>query len=146
MNAWRYQYEKPALKTLLNGLEPSVCLLLEELRRSLAEKLDKKPRIEWMGITWHWCESTTPENAGMLSAVYLIPDPDNPRIAITVARAFFDNNPPYKLPKQLHSGLTAATCVGHQTWCEWSITNQESCDAIIQIIDQAIGLPTPKNP
>ena len=139
MNAWRCQYEKPSIKTLLSELEPSICPLVEELRRSIAEKLDKKPRIEWMGITWHWCESTTPENAGMLSAVHLVPDPDNPRIALTLSRVFFDDHPPSKLPKPLHSGLSNATCVGHQTWCEWSITNQESKDAILQIIDQAIG-------
>lgn len=73
----------------------------------------------------------------MLEAVYMIPDPLNPRVAITLSTAFFESHPPSMLPKALHNGLSTATCVGHRSWCEWSISTQEASQAVREIIEMA---------
>ena len=120
-------------------LEPENQGFYKDLRTSLAEILAKKPKLEWMGLTWHWCEVTKPEAGGMLIAAHLIPDPTNPRIAITLSTAFFKSNPPAKLPKFLHNNLNNATAIGHQAWCEWPISSQDGVDAIVELITISQG-------
>lgn len=139
MQAWKCQFEKPTIKTLIGELDPEARVFFEDLRRSILKLLKKKPKLEWMGMSWCWCETTTLDDGGMLLAVHLVGDPQNARIAITLSTAFFEKHPPSKLPKQLHSGLGVATCVGHQTWCEWPINSQEIIDAVLDVIELAHG-------
>jgi len=137
VQTWKCQFEKPTIKAMIGELDPTVRGLYEDLRNSLLETLGVKPRLEWMGITWNWCETVAIEDGGLLSAVHLIPDPENPRVAIALSTVFFEKYPPSKLPKALHAGLGNATCVGHRSWCEWALSSNEAVDSIQQVIELA---------
>ncbi len=134
MPIWTSQFDKPTIKDLIGQLDPEARGFYKDLRRSLVEILNKKPKLDWMGVTWHWCEITTFDAGDMLIAVHLVPDPLNPRVGVTLSTAFFDSTPPSELPKYLHAGLGTATAIGHQTWCEWAIGSQEAVDAIKELL------------
>lgn len=139
MQAWKCEFEKPTIKGLIGALDPEAGALYQELRRSVLKRVKKKPKLEWMGLTWCWCECTAVDDGGMLGGVYLVCDPANPRVALSLSTAFFEAHPPHTLPKVLHSGFEQATCVGHQTWCEWRISSQELVAGVIEVIAQAHG-------
>lgn len=136
---WTSQFDKPTIKELIGQLDPEAQVFFKDLRQSLVNTLAKKPKLDWMGVTWHWCEITTLDAGGMLIAVHLVPDPHNPRVGVTLSTAFFEGTPPSKLPKYLHAGLSTATAIGHQTWCEWSIGSQEAVDAIKELLSLVQG-------
>jgi len=139
VQAWKCQFEKPTIKELIGELDPETGKLYQDLRQTIVRILNKKPKLEWLGLSWCWCETTTFNDGGMLLAVYLVGDPLNPRIAIMLSTSFFETHPPRTLPKSLHTGLGVATCVGHQTWCEWSVNTQEVVDDIRKVIELAHG-------
>lgn len=136
---WTCQFEKPSFKALLEELDPEVQGLYQDLRKSTINTLKQSPKLEWIGVSWQWCEQTELEPGGMLIAVYLIPDPESPRVALTFSTSFFEHNPPSTLSKLLHAGLSTARTIGHQTWCEWPISSQDQIEAIIETMMLANG-------
>lgn len=137
VQAWQCQYDKPTLKKLADELSPEDRALYQDLRKSIAGLINAKPKLEWLGLSWCWCELTALDDTSPLIAIHLIPDPQNPRVALTLSTAFFDANPPSKLPKGLHGGLSTATAIGHQSWCEWPIGSQELVQSIQEVIKLA---------
>ncbi|PCI09270.1 hypothetical protein COB72_06800 [bacterium] len=135
--AWKCQFDQPTLASLVKGLDPESRPMYENLRKSIVKIVGTKPKLEWMGLRWRWCELTSLDDTRSLIAVHLIADPENPRVALTLSTAFFDAHPPSKLPKGLHSGFTTAPAIGHRTWCEWPIGNQENADALKEMITLA---------
>jgi len=135
VQAWTCQFEKPTPKALINDLDPSVRDLFEDLRRTIIKSVGKKPKLEWLGRTWCWSETVIPNNAGMLISLRLVADPANPRVTMTLSTGFFETYPPSTLPKTLHAGLSSATCIGHQTWCEWTVNSQDKVEGIKQILE-----------
>ncbi len=122
------------MDSLLGAIDPAAAEHFIAMRRRVLAELGRKPKLEWMGITWRWCETIIPADAGPLSAVYLVPDPGGPRVALTLSRAFFDQHPPAALPRTLHAGLGDATCIGGLTWCEWVVGARETAEAVFQLI------------
>lgn len=105
------------------------------LRKDVQQTLGAKPKLEWMGITWKWCESTPPPDpSGKLLAVHLIPDPETPRVALTIATAFFETHAPASLPRPLQAGLGDAVSIGRQTWCEWPVASRDVAEAVLKLI------------
>ncbi len=139
MQAWKHQFEKPTIKDLIGALDPQTRALYQELRRAVLKELKKKPKLEWMGLSWCWCECTPLEDGGLLSAVYLVSDPANPRVALALSTVFFESHPPHTLPKVLHGGFEQATCVGHRTWCEWAIVSEDLVAGVLEVIALAHG-------
>ncbi len=140
LQAWTSQFEKPTFKVLQDQLDPEAQVFYKKIRSSIVAALGKKPKLEWMGITWHWCEHTKPDPSGMLQSIHLIPDPQSPRVALTLSTTFFSTNPPSSLPKHLHSGLSTATAIGHQTWCEFPLNSQEAIDSVETLFKLAHGV------
>lgn len=134
MNAWTSQYNTPTAKALISELADEARPAYESFRSELVKKLSIKPKLKWTGISTKWCETIELDAGGMLIAVHLVPDPSNQRVAITLSSSFFNANPPSELPKFLHAGLSTATSIGHQSWCEWSIGSQEAHDSILELI------------
>ncbi len=139
MQAWQCEFEKPTVKDLIGALSPEAGALYTELRRAVLKQIKKKPKLEWTGLTWCWCECTHIENGGMLSTIYLVSDPENPRVALALSTTFFDSHPPQTLPKVLHCGFERATCVGHLTWCEWTINSEDLVMGVLELIALAYG-------
>jgi len=139
VESWKCQFEKPTIKALIGELEPESGVLINDLRRSILKIVKKKARVEWMGMSWGWCEHTALDKGRMLIGVHVVCDPKNPRVAVTLATSFFEKFPPSVLPKLLHSGLGVASCIGHQTWCEWGIGSQEMSDALVEFIKLSHG-------
>jgi len=134
VNAWTSQYNTPTAKALISELADEARPAYESFRSELVKKLSIKPKLKWTGISTKWCETIELDAGGMLIAVHLVPDPSNQRVAITLSSSFFNANPPSELPKFLHAGLSTATSIGHQSWCEWSIGSQEAHDSILELI------------
>ena len=136
VQAWTCQFEKPTTKSLIDQLEPEEKRLFMDLRRSIVKALGVKPKLEWLGISWRWCEVFSPDG-GLLMGVHLIPDPQNPRVALTLSAAFFENMPPSQLPKCLTAGLSNATAIGHQAWSEWAIDSPDMVEAVVELVTLA---------
>lgn len=139
MTIWTSQYQQPTIEMLMGEIDPAMRQIFADLRDRVLSTLGRKPRLEWMGITWHWCETLTPAEGGMISTVRLVPDPAAPRVAVTISRRFFELHPPATLPKALLAGLTEAPCIGNQSWCEWRVTSKEMGEAIAELIERATG-------
>ncbi len=139
VQAWKCEFEKPTIKGLIGALDPESRVLYESLRRAVFKKVKKKPKLEWMGLTWCWCECTHMEDGGLLGGVYLVCDPEHPRVGLALSTAFFESHPPHTLGKALQGGFEQATCVGHRTWCEWAISSQELVDGVLEVIALAYG-------
>jgi hypothetical protein len=127
------------METLLGDLGEDNRPLVELMRQRTLKLTGKKPKLEWLGMSWNWCETTKFDEKSKLMAVQLIPDPSNPRVALTISTSFFESHPPSKLPKQLHQGLSNATCIGQTSWCECSLSSAESIEAIETVIGLALS-------
>jgi|GEM_PF-2203851 len=139
VNAWTSQYNMPTAKALIAQLDPEARPLYESFRTALSKQLSTKPKLKWTGLSWKWCEAIELDAGGMLIAVHLVPDPTNIRIAVTLSSSFFQANAPSDLPRHLHSGLSTATSIGHQSWCEWALGSQEAHDSILELIERTQG-------
>jgi uncharacterized protein DUF3788 len=136
---WKNQFEKPSLKALSNGLDDDARARYARLKKALVDGLGTKSKLEWMGMSWGWCETIRGRDGGMLIGVHLIASPEQVRAAMTLSTAFFEQYRLETLPRSLHDGISTATCVGHQTWCEWAIGSQEAVDAVIELAMLARG-------
>lgn len=139
MKAWRCQFEKPTISVLIKELGDEDQARMTGLRQSIRDITGTKPKLEWQGITWCWSETTPIDPGRNLLEVQFIPDPENPRVGITLSTSFFEKHPPSKLPKSLYPGLTVSTAIGHQSWCEFAVQSDESVEAISELLTLSIG-------
>lgn len=139
MNIWQCQFEKPTMNRLLKELSGDDRTRFASLRRIVREITHHKPKLEWQGLTWCWSERTLVDEGRFLHEIHLVPDPVNPRVAVTLSTVFFEKHPPNTLPKALYAGLNTATAIGHQCWCEFLVTSDESVEALSELLTLSHG-------
>lgn len=138
MNSWSLQYQTPTMPLLLDQLKPEHRTTIELVRDWLGSNISARPKLEFTGIAWRWNERyDLPQPAsGVLRCVCLIPDPQQPRVAICCDRTYFEQHPPSSIPKPLHAGLSDGVCVGSNAWCTWGVGTSDSAGAIIELLEQ----------
>lgn len=139
MKAWRCQFEKPTISSLLSELGDENEARMTGLRQSIRDITGIKPKLDWHGITWCWSETTSMDSSSNLLEVQFIPDPESPRIGLTLSTVFFEKHHPTKLPKSLYPGLTTSTAIGHRSWCEFAVQSDETAQSISELLTLAYG-------
>lgn len=141
MNSWSLQYQTPTMDVLLGQLKPEYRETLESVRSWLSTNSEQRPKLDYAGIAWHWNERFTfePTKGGALRCACLIPDPEQPRVAICCDRGFFQTHPPSMIPKALHAGLGDGICIGQLAWCTWGISSVDTAQAMVELLDQMIS-------
>lgn len=126
---------------LLEQLTPEHRAAIEHVRDWLGANSHSRPKLEFTGIAWRWNErfDFDPLKGGAIRCVCIIPDPVQPRIAISCERDFFRQHPPSFIPKPLHAGLGDGVCVGSQAWCTWVVPGTELAKAIIELLTRLMA-------
>ena len=141
MSIWQRQFETPSMQVLIDGLNSDQRKAITTIRNWLKERVKGRANLSYVDVAWHWCEQYEPEtdDTSDLHGVYLIPDPDGSKVAVSCSRRFFESNAVSQLPKSLHAGLGSGICVGHLAWCQWNIVNQDDAQALISMLESMLG-------
>jgi len=125
------------MQSLLAELNADQRSAITTLRDWLSKQFGARPSLSYIDVAWNWCEQYEPKKArtGDLTSVFLIPDPERVRVAVSYSRRFFETHPISSLPKGLHAGLSESVCVGHQAWTEWTISSQDDASTIIELLE-----------
>jgi len=139
MKAWTNQFEQPTQEALIAGFDEERQASYRDIMTQIEQHMPTKPATEWLGARWRWCDVWSNEDQSWLDTLAIIPDPDGIKIAAKFSTAFFASHPPSSLPKSLHTGMSTAVSIGHQTWCEWAMTSQEAISSICTLIDLGLS-------
>ncbi|MFG0299372.1 MAG: hypothetical protein ACF8K1_07225 [Phycisphaerales bacterium JB047] len=141
MSIWQRQFETPTMHGLIEKLSSDHRKAITTVRDWLRDQTKGKGNLSYVDVAWHWCEQYELEedDAGDLAGVYLIPDPEGPKVAVSCRRRFFESGTTPQLPKALHAGLGTGVCVGPLAWCEWNVANKDDAEALIAMLDLMRG-------
>jgi hypothetical protein len=137
LSIWADKFDHPTKKSLLSELNTEQAVLFEKGYRSLSDLCGSKPKLVWMDLPWNWCYVFQCPEHTLIETLYLVPDPDLPRVAATIRKAFFEKHSIDTLPKLLQSGIISGSLINHQTWCQWEVPSIEFLDAISELITLA---------
>lgn len=124
---WKTRFQTPALDDLLSGMPQESRSEIEIARSKLG-----RASVKWRGMPWHWTISMN-HSAG---EVFLVPDPESPRMVACIQASFFAENPLESLPKPTRDLLRSAVRVGDGVWTEWSLEQPGSAELALD----AVGL------
>lgn len=138
MGSWANKFEQPTKKDLLADLDKERAALIEKTYKSINSTLGTKPRLTWLDLPWRWSFEYTCPDHGLLENIFLIPDPESPRIAVTIRSTFFEKHAPDTFPKLLRAGMAAGVLINHQTWCHWDLTDKDFLAEFEDFLDLAL--------
>jgi hypothetical protein len=137
LSNWADKFDHPTKKLLLSDLSQEQATLFEKAYKSLAGACESKPKLVWMDLPWNWCFVFQCPKRGLVESVYLVPDPETPRIATTIRKVFFEKHPLDTLPSTLQSGISSGVLINHQSWCQWELPSSEVLNDITELISLA---------
>ncbi|MBL4591275.1 MAG: hypothetical protein JKY96_04880 [Phycisphaerales bacterium] len=134
---WANKFDHPTKKALLAEMDKEQGSLFDKAYQELADATGSSPSLTWMGLPWCWSYAYACPSSALIETVYLLPDPNSPKIALSIRSTFFEQNPPDTLHKALHAGIASGVLINHQTWCQWEIAPPELLGPIVDLIRSA---------
>lgn len=118
MNAWTDQFSSPEPQTLIAEVPPPHDRVITDAT-DLFDRVDGFDcEVRWMGLPWRW---TLVYREDDRDAIYVIPDPECPRVAMQIGVNTLAEGDLRKLARPVREGLARARVVGSSVWAEWDL-------------------------
>lgn len=124
---WTSQFETPTIDGLLSALPEDSRVEMERARKRLG-----RPSVRWNGLPWRWTVRLERDSG----SAALIPDPEAPRIALSLPTGFFAEHPPEGMSRQHRELLVRAVVVADVVWSEWSLGVPGACDTVLDFVGE----------
>jgi len=135
--AWLERFETPSHERLIDEIEVGADAA-RAVFDAIVPKYTPRPLVEWRGTPWRWTIVMTVE-AGSAGGhpIYLIPNPEDPTLGLTLPRTLADSLDLRKAHKPLREPLTGARQVGGYLWLDLPLrdpTVAELCPGLVEAL------------
>jgi len=139
--AWANRFETPTRERLTQGIPDEQ----RKINSALMERLDQSdltgPSIVWMGLPWRWTLIYQPAQPD-LSPIYVICDPERPRIAMKLEAGILESIPARKLHRATRDALAAGRQVGSTRWIEWQVEHEDCIRDLMKLVEISASAKT----
>jgi hypothetical protein len=137
LSAWARQFVTPSIEGLLSELPGESRPGVHAVRTWLAESIKDKPKLIYYNSSWRWAEQRTlhKPHSGALEEVFVILEPDRPRVAISCQRRFFEQHAISELHKGVQADVQEGVCVGRVVWVECALESDSDAEGICSLLD-----------
>lgn len=118
-SAWMDKFATPSRKALL---EPLAGVPLVD--QAVTAMQPATESIMWLGVPWRWTLAYRHPTAASERVVYLVPDPESPRLAVALEPDILATIDLKAKHRFLRDGLAGGTRVGDRVWTEWPLTSK----------------------
>lgn len=136
---WFDRFAKPTATDLAEAIPESARGTVDLARQNLSQR-SLKESISWQGVAWRWAYGYAAK--GENPAIYIIPDPVNPRVGARVCGEAVCQIPPGDIPKHAREALASCTRVGKSLWLEASLNTEAHFNDFCALLDMASGAVT----
>lgn len=139
-SVWSNKFEKPEPEGLFESLEDDHTPFAVMARKKFGSFKGVREDLGWLGLPWRWTFAYRPRRKGAEPFVYLVPDPDRPRVCIRLDADVVCSIELEKLSRTARDALAGATRVGSRVWTEIELTSQSQTDDAIDLAKRAAAL------
>ena len=133
MPTWTDRFRTPDAQTLLAEVpEPHATPL--SVASDWLDRVDGFDcETRWMGVPWRW---TLVYQEDGRDAIYLIPDPAAPRVAMQIGVNSLDEADLKRLSRPVRDGLGRARVVGNAVWAEWDVAGSSIESTLDELVNR----------
>ena len=131
---WENRFERPTIEALRGPYNKQLGGYHDTARDFLLKFENIEETIDWHGLPWRW--SSRFDIVGVTGDrgwVYLVPDPNGPRLSIPLTEEMVEKLPKTRLKKHVREGIDHAKCIGDVRWTDWEITGKAQLDDLLKI-------------
>ncbi len=137
---WCNKFERPDPEALIGPLGETEAPLAEMVREKFGAIKGVREDLGWLGLPWRWTFAYRPRRKGSEPFLYLVPDPDRPRVCIRLDADVVCSIEVEKLSRTARDALACATRVGARVWTEIELTSKAQADDAIDLAERAAAL------
>lgn len=137
---WSNKFEKPRPEALLEPLGEAESPLAELVREKFGSLKGIREELGWLGLPWRWTFAYRPRRKGSEPFLYLVPDPERPRVCVRLDADVVCSIDVDHLSRTARDALAGATRVGTRVWTEIELTSQTQADDAIDLAERAAAL------
>ncbi len=131
---WENRFEQPTIEALRSPYNKQLGGYHDTARDFLLKFDNIEETIDWHGLPWRW--SSRFDIIGVSNErgwVYLVPDPEGPRLSIPLTEEMVEKLPKTRLKKHVREGIDHAKRIGDVRWTDWEITGKAQLDDLLKI-------------
>ncbi|TVQ30593.1 MAG: hypothetical protein EA376_12070 [Phycisphaeraceae bacterium] len=130
---WEDRFNRPSLHDLREHYNSQMSRLLDQARERLLSFEGAQEEIAWEGVAWRWTFVYRLANDPTRAWAYLVPHPENPRLAIPMTTPMVEALPRRRLKKYITEGVATAKRVGDIHWASWEVANKTNLDEVLDL-------------
>lgn len=116
LSQWLDRHRQPTLAALLSGLSDEQRPLVEAARATLGSLPGVTESVAWRGLPWRWCLCYSGGNGAPGEFAWIVPDPNGPFTALSLAETAIAQVTLESLPKSVRYGVLHGNIVGTKRW------------------------------
>lgn len=132
-SCWEDRYRTPTVRELLELLTRQHAQLVEHARDQAITLEGVREVIEWRGVPWRWTLAYYVETSPL---VFLVPQPNRPRIALPLGDELARSLPLKRASKVVRDAITFAPRVGGVLWPAWDLTTRALTEEIAGLVQR----------
>jgi hypothetical protein len=138
LSGWNEQFQVPEFDALLAALSTEEQKAISSVRNWAKEQLGVRGQLEYYQASWGWAEQyvLAEPHEGALSGVYLVPAPEQTRVALCCDRFFFEQHRLSDFPKSVQPSIREGTCIGRRVWVECPLSGAADAEGVCTLLSE----------
>lgn len=142
--AWEDKFTTPEIDTLRELYPKALRSLFDDARQRILDFGDMTEELVWEGLPWRWCLRYTKPNDPTRAFVFLVPNPEKPRVGISFTGEMLQSMPLHRLKKYMKETLVASHDVGGKFWSEFEFQSKSQLDDAMDLVKRKNNFITAK--
>lgn len=136
-SAWEDKFRTPSIADLRQHYNRQLGNLLDTARERFLAFPGVKEELSWQGLPWRWTILyMSPDDPGR-PWVYLVPDPEKPKISMPLTTETIGALPMQRLKKHVRDGVLAGRMVAGVHWATWEVTSKAQLQDVMELAESA---------
>ena len=138
LSGWNEQFQVPDFEALLAVLGSEEREAIASVRQWAKEQLSVRAQLEYYQSSWGWAEQYVLEepHEGALRGVYLVPVPEQTRVALCCDRFFFEQHRLSDFPKSIQPSIREGSCIGRRVWVECPLNGAADAEGVCTLLSE----------
>jgi len=137
LGTWNQQFSSVGFDELLAEIGSEPRKAVEQVRQWISEQLSWKPDLKHYQSSWGWAEGYEgqSEQDTPLCGVFLIPEPERERVAVSFKRSGIGLIHDAALSKSIRAEVRDGTCVRDIIWVECSLQTPADAESVCDLLE-----------
>ena len=132
---WEDRFRAPTLESLRSESTRDIIPIFDEARQRLLTLPGFTESLGWHGIPWRWCLEYRQDEAPERPWAYLVPQPNRPKLALTLEMDQVTALPIKKLSRYVREGLLRSVEISGIRWVQWELGSKGQVDEIMAVVE-----------